>query len=189
MNNMDNTGIPTDGLKRLRVLKQVLREHIRDRLGELAEEIYTKGYDFENYPALFKISFAGSNTVARIDYHKGEIHFNRVFTADASNPAKFIAELKDMLFYKPILDAVGEKIAALPYFFDASGDVLDELSEKTVLPEQTIEDRTIVEKVELTAEDIETVVTILEQSDFPGLFADYSADVMSSYITNEAPAL
>ena len=37
MNDMDNTGIPTDGLKRLRVLKQVLREHIRDRLGELAE--------------------------------------------------------------------------------------------------------------------------------------------------------
>ena len=189
MNDMESAGMPVDGLKRLRILKQVLREHIRDRLGELAEEIYTKGYDFENYPALFKISFEGCNTVARIDYHKGEIHFNRVFTAGAFNPGKLIAELKDMLFYKPILDAVGEKIPSLPYFYDASGDVLDELSEKTVLPEKTIEDRTIVGKVELAAEDIETVANILEQNDFPGLFADYSADVMSSYVTADAPAL
>lgn len=186
----DIIGIPVDGSRRLQLLKEVLRQYVRDRLGELAEEIYTKGYDFKDYPALFKISFEGNATVATINYHTGDIHFNRVFDmAMSSTNVKLVTELKDMLFYKPILDAVGEKIPSLPYFYDAPGNVLDELSKKTVLSKQTIEDRTIVGKVELNAEDIETVVNILEQNDFPGVFEDYSADVMTSYISGSAPEL
>lgn len=183
---MGDAAVPVDGLKRLQILKRRLQEHARECLGDLAEEIYAKGYDFENYPALFKISFEGCDTVATIDYHRKEIYFDRSFSDDA---AKLVTGLKDTLFYKPILDAVKEKILSLPYFYDAPGDVLDELSEKMTLPKRMIEDRTIVGKVELNAGDIETVTTILEQNDFPGLFEDYSADVLSSYVTGAAPTM
>jgi len=186
----------TDGEKRLLLLKQALCEYSRDRLREMAEAIYEKGYDFENFPGLYKIAFEDRPITAEINYPAGEILFSNsrmwksvIGRGEADTENIEIRELKNLLLYKPIFDIVSEKITELPDFYDADQDVLDGLGSKATLPKEVIEDRTIVDQVELSADDIETITRILEQEDFRGILEEYSAKVMTKYLEGSvAPA-
>lgn len=194
--NYDNLNryLTTDGEKRLMILKDSLQEYTRDKLGELAEVIYGKGYDFSNYPGLCKITFEGLHVTAEIDYPTGEINFSnsdwKTFviggvggSGDAAAKERAeIVELKNLLFYKPILDILSDRIGSMPDFFDADNGTIDMIMQKLVLPKNTIDDRTVTDKVELNNEDVETITRILEQEDFPGVFEEYSTKVMSKYI-------
>ena len=185
---MTTTEGMTDGEKRLKLLKGSILEHAREKLGEIAGEIYSKGYDFSNFPALFRIGFQERRVSAVINYPTGEIAFYTGERFRMEQSEDHVDELRNFLFYKPILDAVAVKVSALPDYFDADGDLLDELAEKTTLPKEVIEDRTIVDKIELSPDDIETIANILEQNDFPGILEEYSTRVMSAYFEEAAGA-
>jgi len=194
MQRILNDAAFTDGEKRLLLLKGALCEYSRDRLREMAETIYEKGYDFENFPGLCKIEFENRPITAEINYPSGEILFSnsRMFKSvigkegtDTENIE--ITELKNLLLYKPIFDIVSEKITELPDFYDADQDILDSLGSKATLPGEIIEDRTIVDQVEISADDIETITRILEQ-DFQGILEEYSAKVMTKYLEGSATA-
>ncbi len=178
----------TDGEKRLSILKEALREYTRQYLHEIADAVYNKGYNMLDAPCLSSIIFQGRDVSAEIDYAAGEITFFSPGARDgvALSPIKTeedkVEDLKNLLFYKPILDMITEKANGLPDYFDAGAEILDALGEKALLPADIADDRTVVDKVELSQSDIETIARILEEMDFPGILDEYSANVMTKYV-------
>jgi len=178
----------TDGDKRLSILKEALCEYARQYLHEIADAVYNKGYNMLDAPCLSSIIFQGRDVSAEIDYAAGEITFftpadrEGVRASLVKTEGEKVEDLKNLLFYKPILDMITEKANGLPDYFDAGPEVLDTLGEKALLSGAIADDRTVVDKVELSQSDIETIARILEEMDFPGILDEYSANVMTKYV-------